>query len=566
MTGKVELISSHVVHLVTHRDRSVTLLTGRMFTVHPSFRSYLGLRVASIPPAHVQDKPHPMSLYDWIDLGREGGYDRLRQALDPEFGPAGIVRHLENQLTTAAKGVLVEHGYVDKDYRSTFYNFYAKKGRLYRPDCVRLHFFDETVWYDEASSNIGCRDGRPSHHYFGYIVLRPTIVATLGRSLLSPDIRKGARGRAIQSEHVVNLLGHRLSVWGFPSMAQHVDIAVCAHVSCWAILRYYSEAFSQHREYLIHDITKLVAPFDPGGLLPSLGFSVLQAERVFQAAGCFPLLVGRRAGSSDTAFFSQLLAYLESGFPLFVAIASESHAVVVVGHNWRQPAVSPPGSGSHAWTQVETLMAVDDNLLPYATVPLQSNGTAAESPAYAADSFTSFIVALPEKIYYPADAVEVLSRRLKGVLEGARGPDKEPLELQRYFITTIASLRKHARDQQTFLGDELVGLIMRLHTAQFVWIIEYGSVAQWNEEKVAARAIVDATASPRDPVPYWMFHDEEVAHVFDRSSPETNPTKSIALDRGGGPLPRIELNLRPVVRSPTGIGDNAATPTRGGDQ
>ena len=74
-------------------------------------------------------------------------------------------------------------------------------------------------------------------------------------------------------------------------MAQHVDIAVCAHVSCWAILRYYSETFPQHREYLVHDITQLVAPFDPGGLVPSLGFNVEGAERVFQAAGCFPLLV-----------------------------------------------------------------------------------------------------------------------------------------------------------------------------------------------------------------------------------------------------------------------------------
>lgn len=82
-----------------------------------------------------------MASYDWIDLGSDGGYDHLRQTLDPEFGPLGIVRYLEDQLTTAAKGVLVEHAYVDKDYRSTFYNFYAKKGRLYRPDCVRLHFF-----------------------------------------------------------------------------------------------------------------------------------------------------------------------------------------------------------------------------------------------------------------------------------------------------------------------------------------------------------------------------------------------------------------------------------------
>ena len=505
-----------------------------------------------------------MASYDWIDLGRDGGYDRLRQTLDPEFGPVGIVRHLEEQLTTAAKGVLVEHDYVDKDYRSTFYNFYAKKGRLYRPDCVRLHFFDETVWYDDASSNIVCSDGQLCDHYFGYIVLRPTIVATLGRSLLSPDIRIGARGRAIQSVHFVNLLGHRLSVWGFPSMAQHEDIAVCAHVSCWAILRYYSEAFSQHREYLIHDINKLVAPFDPGGLVPSLGFSVFQAERVFQAAGCFPLLVGRRDGSSDIAFFSQLLAYLESGFPLFVAIRSPLHAVVIVGHNWRQTAVSPPESGAHVWTQVETLMAVDDNLLPYATVPLESNGVTTESPTYAADLFTSFIVALPDKIFYPAEAVEVLSQRIKELFEAVRGPDQKPLELQRYFITTIARLRKHARDYQTLLGDSLAGLIMHLDTAQFVWIIEYGSVAQWNEQKVAARAIVDATASPRDPDPYWVLHDEEIAHVFDRSSAETDPT-SIALDRGGGPLPRIELNLRPVVPSQTGITDTAATLTRGGD-
>ena len=261
---------------------------------------------------------------------------------------------------TAAKGVLIERGYVDKDYRSTFYNFYAKKGRHYRSDCVRLHFFNGAVRYDEARTNIVCNDWRLQDHYFGYIVLRPTIVATLGRSVLSPDIRLGATGRAIQSVHYVNLLGHRLPVWGFPSMAQHVDIAVCAHVSCWVILRYYSETFAHHREYLVHDITKLAAPFDPGGLVPSLGFNVSGAERVFQAAGCFPVLVGKRKSASEAAFFSQLLAYLESGFPLFVAMPGEKHAVVIVGYSWRQ-SPSPPGpSSSHVWPQVETLLAVDD--------------------------------------------------------------------------------------------------------------------------------------------------------------------------------------------------------------
>lgn len=508
-----------------------------------------------------------MAFYEWIDLKDRKGYDQLLDVLDLEFDPKGTAESLKSQVTNAAKGVLVEHGYVDKDYRSTFYNFYAKKGRRYRNDCVRLHFFDEAVWYDAARTDVGCTDGRLQDHYFGYIVLRPTIVATLGRSVLSPNIRLGATGRSIQSVHHVNLLGHRLPVWGFPSMAQHVDIAVCAHVSCWAILRYYSETFAHHREYLVHEITKLAAPFDPGGLVPSLGFNVLGAERVFQAAGCFPVLVGKRNSTSEVAFFSQLLAYLESGFPLFVAIPSEKHAVVIVGYSWRHSAATPGPASSHVWPQVQTLLAVDDNLLPYSTVPLDTAGTATGLPSYTAKSFEAFIVALPDKIYYPADAIEAFSRRVERWLAGSRAPGAEPLQLRRYFITTISRLREYARNNHTHLGDTLVGLLMHLETAQFVWIVEYCSMAQWDAGRVAARAIVDATASPMDPVPIWLLHDEDVAHVFDRSSAERK-IDSIRLDRASpGPLPRIELNLRPVVvvESPTSASRSAGTSQPGGD-
>ena len=462
--------------------------------------------------------------------------------------------------------MLVEHGYVDKDYRSTFYNFYAKKGRNYRTDCVRLHFFDGMVSFDEARADIACGDGRPQDHYFGYIVLRPTIVATLGRSVLSPDIRLGARGRAIQSVHYVNLLGYRLTVWGFPSMAQHVDIAVCAHVSCWAILRYYSETFPQHREFLVHDITKLVSPFDPGGLVPSLGFNVVGAERVFLAAGYFPVLVGKASSSSTGAFFSQFLAYLESGFPLFVAMPKEKHAVAIVGHSWRQSPQPPGPSSSHVWTQVESLLTVDDNLLPYATVSLQPGTNPAASPSYTADSFESFVVALPEKMYYPADAIDRFSQGIQRALTRRRGSAREPLELRRYFITTVSKLREHARQNRTIFGDRLVSLIMHLDTAQFVWVVEFCSVAQWQAGQVSVRAIVDATASPTDRAPIWLLHDEDVAHVFDRSSAERN-SKSIQLERVGfGPIPRMELNLRPVVEAPPPTTTSAPAEEPGGSQ
>ena len=501
-----------------------------------------------------------MSSYDWIDIKGPEDYDRLLQILDPEFDPNGIAQRLKSQVTDTAKGVLVEHGYVDKDYRSTFYNFYAKKGRRYRADCVRLHFFDGSVSYDESRLEIVSNDFVPADHYFGYVVIRPTIVATLGRSVLSPNIRRGARGGAIQSIHYVNVLGYRLPVWGFPSMSQHIDIAVCAHVSCWAILRYYSETFAQHREYLVHDITKLVAPFDPGGLVPSLGFNVVGAERVFQAAGYFPVIVGKRNSSSPAAFFSQFLAYLESGFPLFVAMPKEKHAVAIVGYNWRRSLTPPASSSSHVWTQVESLLAVDDNLLPYAAVPLRPADQAAGQPSYSAASFDAFVVALPDKMYYPADAIEILSRKIERFLIRTREPDEEPLELRRYFITTISKLREHARDAHTYLGDNLFSLMMHLDTAQYVWVVEYCSAAHWLTGHVAARAIVDATASPTDKLPVWLLHDERVAHLFDRSS-ANREIKSVHLDRDGlGPLQRLELNLRPVVETyvSTSQGEKAA--------
>ena len=502
-----------------------------------------------------------MASYDWIDL-RAQGYDRLATLLDSEFDPDGIAKRLDSQVTDAAAGVLVEHGYVDKDYRSTFYHFYSTKGRRYRRDCVRLHFFNEAVRYDQERTDIVSHDGRPQDHYFGYVVLRPTIVNTLGRSVLSPNIRVDARGRSIQSVHYVNLLGHRLPVWGFPSMAQHLDIAVCAHVSCWAILRHYSETLPQHREYLIHEITKLVAPFDPGGLVPSLGFDVWGAERVFQAAGCFPLLVGRKK-NSDAVFFSQLLAYLESGFPLFIAMSSKEHAVVIVGYSWRKSVVEPTSSSSHVWEQVDTLLTVDDNLLPYGNVPLRSGTTKAGSPPYTTKDFDAFIVALPDKIYYPADAIERLSIRIASSLSRSWRAEQDSIKLRRYFITTVSDLRKYARENHTHLGNTLVGLMMHLDTAQFVWVVEYCSVDQWKKGHVSARAIVDATASPQDPVPLWLLHDETVAVVVDRSSAEWS-VDPINLNRNGrGPFPRIELNLRPVVGHPTVTNTSVGTANPG---
>lgn len=499
-----------------------------------------------------------MSGYAWVQIDKPEDYDQLTGMIDADYAPVRVIDQLKSAIRDTVRGVLVEFGYIDKDYRSTFYRFYAKKGRTYRDDCVRLHFFDAEVAYDAARSELGLKaapaDGRPptlEGHYFGFIVLRPTIIATIGRSILSPDVRAGAKGHAIQAKHRVHLLGQRLSVWGFPSMSQHIDISVCAHVSCWAILRHYSERFPQHRELLLHDITMLAAPFDPGGITPALGLTVYEAERIFQAAGTFPVIVARRK-PDDHEFYAQLVAYLESGFPLFTVMQQHQHAIVLAGYSWSAKPAAPPYDISHVWEQVDAFLAVDDNLLPYGCVPvdgLPAPGAAAgPQPAYKSLDFDGFIVALPEKIFYPASAVERQSldfyHTLDGLVPGMMPPEDQLL--RRYFITTISALRRYASERRSELGDDLVNMIMRLNTAQFVWVVEYASYDQWSKGHVAARAIIDATASPRDPMPVWFVHGEQQAILFDRAEAAMNYTAVPLARAADQPIGRMEQNLRPI--------------------
>ena len=486
-----------------------------------------------------------MARYQWIDVS--AGYDPLAAALDAVFQPEAIATRLAEEVTDAVQSVLVEHGYIDKDYRSTLYSFYAKKGRTYRRDCVRLHFFDGSVRYDDVRTDVACDDGRLEDHYFGYVVLRPTMRATLGRSVLSPGIL-AARGSAIQSEHRVNVLGHVLPVWGFPSMAQPADIAVCAHVSCWAILRHYSERFPQHREYLIGDMARLASAFDPGGLVPSLGLTVWEAERVFLAAGCFPLVVTKKKGPDgepveEEGFFGQLLAYLESGFPLFVEVRSRRHAAVAVGYNWRDQSGEPAGQIAQAWDRVDALLMVDDNRLPYRRVPREAAPGALPPGSYSAQDIDSFIVALPEKIHFPADAVDEWSQDLAGAFAVAR----DDVVLRRWFMTTISELRRNARENALQTGDALLRALMELESAQHVWVVEFCSLAQWDNGRVAGRAILDATASGKDPVPTLLLHDKELAFVFDRTRASSAHREELLRRPSGLPLPRMEINLRQVV-------------------
>ncbi len=486
-------------------------------------------------------------MYQWLPLPSIADLAQLGQHISREYAPATVAKKLADGLSNAVKGILIERNYTDKDYRSTYYNFYAKKGSRYRADCVRLHFFDQTVTFDDAALRlISHGDPRLTDHYFGFMVLRPTGTGTIGRSVLSPDVRRGACRYIIAAEHKVHLLGHRLMICGFPSMDQHIDISVCAHAACWSILRHYSERYTAYGEHLTHDITTMAQQFDPGGLVPSRGLVITQAERVFQEAGTFPVIVARDQNNPiDPPFYRQLTAYVDSGFPLFAAMHNKGHAMAVVGYDWHIPSPPSPPGLRYAWDEVKALAVVDDNHLPYLSVPAVPKG----GGPYSANDIDAFIVALPEKVFYPADAFDRLVPRLFTLNPVVTFPSQDDAVI-RYFVTTGSAFRRFVREHESEYDRQLLHTVMKLPFAQFIWVVEFSTRAQWGNNQVSARAVIDATASLTDPYPFWLVHSLGEALVFDRQSvrPDLNTDMGVLTLAATGltGYTRMDTNLRPT--------------------
>lgn len=503
-------------------------------------------------------------MYEWIAITQPSDFEKLVDVLDGQadaahefdsarlaYGLEGVVENLSANIAPVVTGVLVESPYVDKDYRSTYYNFYVKQGRRFRPDCVRLHFFGKGVSFEPDSlALVGLDPARqPGNQgtpqtYFGFVTLRPTYRNTIGGSMLSPDACLHARGSVMVAKRKVQLLGYELTASGFPWMQQHADISVCAHTVCWSILRYYSARSKKYREHLTYDINGLAYEFDRGGIVPSRGLESVHVERVFAGAGAFPIVVSinpyATPESDGARFFRQLLAYVESGFPVFVGMKGE-HAIAVIGVEWSTPGPRDTeertAHGRFAWDMVKSLITADDNQFPYARIARTPSVSDPELRTVA--DFEVLIAPLANKINYPAETVDEFSIDLPRQLGVVFDFPVAENRLTRYFATTGSSLRRHMRAHSQEFEPQMLTALMGLPLAQFIWVIEYASSEQWESSEVTVCAIVDATAGRHDSTPLWAIYDGRSALIFDR----TQGAATLLPYNPRGSYSRIQPNL-----------------------
>lgn len=123
-----------------------------------------------------------------------------------------------------------------------------------------------------------------------------------------------------------------------------------------------------------------------------------------------------------------------------------------------------------------------------------------------AEDIDSFIVALPEKVFYPADAVDRISPTLFKFAKAIGLPPQKDAVI-RYFITTASALRHVVRNRSSEFDPKLnPACDVPSLLAQFVWVVEIAQQAEWAKGQISARAILDATASLRESTPFWLIH------------------------------------------------------------
>jgi len=425
------------------------------------------------------------------------------------------------------KSVVIEYPYVDKDYRSVYYNFYAKRGRRYRAACIRVHFFSALF---ELNKGILLPDAAEGS-YLGFMVLRPTLVNTIGRTIISPALVKGYDGYVLTSEYEANFLGKKLKVRAFPFMMQHTDITVCAHVACWGILRYYSQNFNDYAERRIFDITKSASPINQGGLLPSKGLKLQDARRIFSLNGCFPHTYDK--SSNPDLFYEVLYSYVESGIPVFAAMHGKRHAVSVIGHGPVKENVRSYKKNS--WGYIESFIVMNDGEMPYKTINKGSH-------PYSYQDIDAFVVPLPERVYFAAEFV--LETTMFLLKDDIRFLDMSFISkpVIRCFLARSSSYKNFIA-KQTDIPNEILIPTIELSMPMFIWIAEIRDGTSQSNGRCMARFVLDATANKGERLPFFIIHDHNSVYVHDRADRRELKRIPIKSDMINGGMANFEKNL-----------------------
>ena len=454
------------------------------------------------------------------------------------------------------KSIVIENNYIDRDYRNELGNFYSKTFQEQSGYCRRIHFFkDQFSGKDDFIIRL-MNDSKLN--YLGYLVMRPTGVGKVGRTLINP-YKLDNFYYLCRIKREVHLLGRTLEAEGIPFMEQDAMVITCAQASMWMIAKYMHSEHSLPR-HMPFDITEKSAGAGyMGRAIPSSGLSISQIIHGFNNMGLFPEYHSKPNENDKENILwepiESIYPFVESEIPVLISFGN--HAAVVVGHKIYSDDNTPdiqrfvnelknkekniqkykPGYALHAILSssifVDAFIIHDDQQGIYRLLPTNEKAFKNLSNKYldflpkpimnedgpdeyvyrtAENDIDDYVIPLPDKIYILGDEVLDIAKRLYklllGVLEGQykKGYNYAGQLTHSGIIKNndplifrtyfIRSTKFKSIITTSGMNELVIDYYKKMHMPRFIWVVEMSHYSLYsNEKKILGEILIDSTAN-----------------------------------------------------------------------
>lgn len=427
---------------------------------------------------------------------------------------SSIFRNLKEHIDRLRDDIcfIIEHHYVDRVYRDSYYSYYSTKMTIYPRDCIRLSLFENVMnpdlFRDQLDREI------LQKKYRGYIILRPTVPNIVGRSVISPIALKQHNFLCVSSNYPVTAASVKLMAEGFPHSSQDGETISCAETSIWSIMEYFSSKYSEYKPALPSLIIETLRERFTQRQLPSGGLNIYDIAFALKKFG-----FGNKIYAKDqfgSVVFKRLLScYLESGIPILAALDNTSsggnigHAVLIVGRNYvSDDQIEKLNVTVEENTTISTLLSqrnislydnddvdkdyviIDDNFPPYQLSQLSTPAHYYNDPEWLKCEFTYFVAPLYPKVYLDAFQAK-LHIKMLFLRVGFALPVGGSIFL-RTFLTSSRSYKDYLTKQANLQAD-IRDFILDTPMPKFIWVGEFSNKDLMKQEKANGLVILGAT-------------------------------------------------------------------------
>ena len=409
--------------------------------------------------------------------------------------------------------VIIEHPYVDKIYRDSYYSYFASKHNHYYRDCLRISFFSKEISNEDFRNEKLISSLNDS--FLGYLVIRPTFTCPIGRSLINKDAFVDNNFITCSYKGKVLVNGVKLIVDGYPHSSQDGESISCSETTIWSVMEYFGNRYPDYKPTTPSSILNTLSKFSKQRLLPSNGLTVDQISFALKEFGFGTSIYANAA--YDGELRNIIAYYIESGIPVIAALENENigHAVVIIGHEedksldldsvvTKELTFFDDDRVNYIdYTDIQKKYVVtDDNLPPYRLIDLENPVEHYCDSEFQGAVIESIIVPLYKKVYLEVINAKVLA--LSILSDSNFGHKFNEGFIFRFFLTSSRSFKSHVSKLKS---KQEVGIesIMLTKMPKFIWIAEIYEKENFNSGIADGLIVIDATEANKNFIDSLLF-------------------------------------------------------------